>query len=165
MIFRILALLLAALATPLLAQDAEWEVYRKTGLFKEGNALWLAPDMAKETVAAFTTRLLNGARTGEPRAMATLGRFFWARGDQARGVEWLRKAAQVGHAGAQLDYGSLFAQGLGVKADIVEAYCWLWLATWAEAPGADDALRTLLPRMESWQIIAGTRLAAIWQRK
>ena len=40
---------------------------------------------------------------------------------------------------------------------------WLWLATWAEAPGADDALRAILPRMDGWQIIAGTRLAAVWR--
>ncbi len=167
MLFRTLTLL-AALVVPLfaLAQelDGEWEPYRKSGLFKEGNSLWLAPDMAQESVAGFTARLLNGARMGEPRAMATLGRFFWARGDQERGIQWLRKASQAGHAGAQFDYGTLFAQGAGVKADMVEAYCWLWLATRADAPGADEALRSLLARMAAWQIVAGTKLAAVWQR-
>ncbi len=167
MLFRTLTLV-AALVVPLFAlaqeQDGEWEPYRKSGLFNGASPLWLSPDMEKESVAAFTARLLNGARTGEPRAMATLGRFFWARGDQARGIEWLRKASQADHAGAQFDYGTLFAQGTGVKADIVEAYCWLWLATRADAPGADEALRALLPRMAAWQIVAGTKLAAVWHR-
>ncbi len=168
MLFRTLTLV-TALVVPLfaLAQEGEdeWAAYRKSGLFKEGSPLWVSPDMAHESVGAFTARLLNGARSGEPRAMATLGRFFWARGDQERGIDWLRKASQAGHAGAQFDYGTLLAQGTGIKQDFVEAYCWLSLATSAEAPGADEALRTLLPHMAAWQIVAGTKLAAVWQGK
>jgi len=95
-----LVLLLAA-AFALAEPGDEWEQFRKTGLFPEGSTLWLVPDMAKETMAEFTSRLLNGARQDDAKAMATLGRFFFLRGDLGRAVEWLGKAAEAGHSGRQ----------------------------------------------------------------
>lgn len=139
------------------AQD-EWEPYRKTGLFPEKGGRWLAPDPKKETIEQFTARLLDGARGGDAPSMATLGRFFYVRGDAARASEWLRKAAASGHTGAQLDYGTLMAKGAGV--DLAVAYQWLWLATWAHEPGAEEALRQLSQKLEMWQILLGVREAA-----
>src|SRR2546423_1691418 len=85
----------------------EWKPYAKTGLFPEQSAWWLAPNMEKEPIAAFTARMLDGARNADAKAMATLGRFFYVRGDRERAAEWLHKAALAGHAAAQLDYGIL----------------------------------------------------------
>ncbi len=153
-------ILCSLLASPCLGQD-EWEPYRKTGLFPEQGGRWLAPDMKKETVEQFTARLLDGARGGDARAMATLGRFFYVRGDAARAGEWLRKAAEAGHLGAQFDYGTLKSKGAGEQ--LTEAYQWLWLATWAHEPGAEEALRQLSPKLEMWQIFRGVRQAAEYQ--
>jgi TPR repeat protein len=147
-----------------LAQNAEeWEPFRKTGLFSGGSALWIAPDMEKETVGAFSSRLLDGARQGEAKAMATLGRFFYARGDMERAAEWLGKAAETGHGGAQLDLGAMFAQGIGAKQDLVEAYKWIWLATWEDAPGAEAALREISPKVSGEQLLDGVQRAAKFQ--
>lgn len=160
---------IAAVATlPVHAEDVappadEWEPFRRTGLFVAKSALWIAPDMEKETVAAFSSRLLEGARGGDTRAMATLGRFFHVRGDTERAWEWLSKAAEAGHGGAQLDLGSVLAQGMGRKADMVEAYKWLWLATYADAPGADAALREISQKLGAAEIIEGVKRAAKFQ--
>ena len=155
-------LLITAVAA--LAQTAEeWEPFLKTGLFANKSALWIAPDIEKETVGAFSSRLLEGARQGDAKAMATLGRFFYVRGDTERAGEWLGKAAEAGHGGAQLDLGALFAQGIGRKQDLVEAYKWIWLATWEDAPGADAALREISQKLNGSQVLDGVQRAAKFQ--
>jgi hypothetical protein len=155
--------LLCAAAGVIAEPADEWEQLRKTGLFPPDGKLWLAPDMGTETMAAFTSRLLDGARQGDAKAMATLGRFFFVRGDVERAVEWLGKAAEIGHGGAQFDFGTLRAQGKGLPVDLVEAYKWLWLATWEDVPGADAALRELSVKLGSAQILMGVRRAAEFQ--
>ena len=156
--------LILFLAAAAFAQNAEeWEPFRKTGLFPAGSALWLSPDMEQETVAAFSSRLLDGARQGDAKAMATLGRFFFARGDNERAGEWLGKASEAGHGGAQLDLGSLCAQGLGLPQDMVEAYKWIWLATWERVPGAEAALREISQKLNGSQVIDGVQRAVRFQ--
>lgn len=71
-ILLISLLSLVARAEPL----EEWKPYAKTGLFPSGSPWWLAPDMEKEPIATFTARLLDGARSADTKAMATLGRFI-----------------------------------------------------------------------------------------
>lgn len=141
----------------------EWKPYAKTGLFPANSPWWLTPDMEKEPIASFTARLLDGARSSDTKAMATLGRFFYVRGDSERATEWLQKAATAGHAAAQLDYGLLCWRGSGKPADKIEAYAWLWLATWGGAPGAEDALKQVSPQCGAGQVIAGVQRAAAIQ--
>ena len=146
------------------AQDAdEWALFRKTGLFDGKSALWIAPDMAKETVGEFSSRLLEGTRQGDAKAMATLGRIFFVRGDTERAGEWLGKAAEAGHAGAQFDLGAMCAQGTGRAADPVEAYKWLWLATWEHVPGADAMLLEISKNLTGVQVVEGVKRAVKFQ--
>ncbi|MEO6786412.1 MAG: hypothetical protein ABI318_09800 [Chthoniobacteraceae bacterium] len=159
---NISVLLLMAVAA--FAQNAdEWEPFRKSALFSAKSALWIAPEMDKETVAAFSSRLLDGARQGDAKAKATLGRFFYVRGDTGRAGEWLGKAAEAGHSGAQLDLGAIFAQGIGRPQDLVEAYKWIWLATWDDAPGAAAALREISQKLDGSQVLDGVQRAAKFQ--
>ena len=141
----------------------EWEPFRRTGLFPAKSALWIAPDMGQETVGAFSSRLLESARQGDAKATATLGRLFYVRGDTERAGEWLTKAAEAGHGGAQLDLGALCAQGLGRTQDLVEAYKWMWLATWGDVPGADAALREISKKLGISQVLDGVQRAAKFQ--
>jgi hypothetical protein len=143
----------------------EWEPYAKTGLFPKDSSLWLAPNMEKEPMAAYTARLLDAARGHDAKAMATLGRFFFVRSDPERAAEWLGKAARAGHPGAQLDFGLMRLRGLGEKANVVEAYAWLWLASWGGAPGADETLRQVSPQFSGGEVLAGIQLAADFQRR
>ena len=159
-IFSVLLLL----ATAAFAENGdEWEPFRKTGLFAAKSALWIVPDMEKESVGEFSSRLLAGAREGDGKAMATLGRLFYVRGDTARAGEWLAKAAEAGHAGAQLDLGAMCAQGVGRAQDLVEAYKWFWLATNADVPGADASLREISQKLDGSQILDGVQRAAKFQ--
>ena len=164
-IFALLFMTAAAFAQNAeLAQNAdEWEPFRKTGLFTAKSPLWIAPDMEKETVSAFSSRLLEGTRQGDAKAMATLGRLFYLRGDMARAGEWLGKAAEAGHGGAQFDLGAMCNQGVGQPQDLVEAYKWFWLATNADVPGADAALREISQKLSGAQVIDGVQRAAKYQ--
>lgn len=160
---KICALLLFAVAAAFAQNADDWEAFRKTGLFTTKSALWITPEMEKETVAAFSSRLLEGARQGDAKAMATLGRFFYVRGDTERAGEWLSKAAETGHGGAHLDLGAMFAQGLGRKQDLVEAYKWIWLATWEDVAGADTALREISQKLNCAEVLDGVQRAAKFQ--
>lgn len=157
-------LILAAIPCVASAEVAEeWVVFQKAKLFETQSPMWMKADMEKESVAEFTARLLDGARQGDTKSMATLGRFFFVRGDVGRAAEWLGKAAEAGHAGAQLDYGTLRFRGQGVDRDLVDSYKWLWLATWADAPGADAALAEISSQMQTWELLSGLRNAVDYQ--
>jgi TPR repeat protein len=157
---KAILLYLIGLSVALAEPAEEWEAFQKSGLFSQAGALWMVPDMENESVPAFAARLLDGARQGDAKAMATLGRFFFVRNDFERAGEWLGKAAVAGHPGAQLDFGTLLGRGQGMPQDLVESYKWLWLATWADAPGAEAALRELSPKLGMSQVLAGLRRAA-----
>ena len=161
--WKICAVVLCIFNAAFAQTTEEWEPFRKTGLFSNTSPLWIAPDMGKETVAEFSSRLLDGARQGDAKAMATLGRFFYVRGDTERAGEWFGKAAEAGHGGAKLDLGAMFAQGLGRKQDLVEAYQWIWLATWEDVPGADAALREISQKLNCAEVIEGVQRAAKFQ--
>ena len=161
--WKIFSVLLITVAAALAQTADEWEPFRKTGLFAGKSALWIAPDMEKETVSEFSSRLLGGARDGDAKAMATLARLFYVRGDTQRAGEWLGKSAEAGHAGAQLDLGAMFMQGIGRTPDLVEAYKWLWLATWEDAPGADAMLLEISKKLSGLQVIEGVQRAAKFQ--
>jgi TPR repeat protein len=161
--WKICPLLLFTVAAALAQTAEEWEPFRKTGLFSSGSALWIAPDMEKESLGSYSSRLLDGARQGDAKAMATLGRFFYVRHDAERAGEWLGKAAEAGHGGAMLDLGSLCVQGLGRPLDLVEGYKWFWLATWEDVPGADAALREVSQKLNCAQVLDGVQRAARFQ--
>ncbi len=160
---KILPFLLVMVAAAFAQNADEWEPFRKTGLFGAKSALWISPDMEKESVGEFSSRLLAGTRDGDAKAMATLGRLFYVRGDSVRAAEWLTKAAEAGHGGAQLDLGAMCAQGLGQGQDLVEAYKWLWLATNADVPGADASLREISQKLNGSQVLDGVQRAAKFQ--
>ena len=48
--------------------------------------------------------------------------------DQAKALQWFRKAAEAGNMEGQRNLGHAFAQGQGTPVDVVEAYQWLSVA-------------------------------------
>ena len=52
-------------------------------------------------------------------------------------AKWFRRAADKGHANAQAVLGSLYAVGLGVPKDFINAYAWVSLAL----PGLEGRMR------------------------
>jgi TPR repeat protein len=76
---------------------------------------------------------MQDADSGDAQAQYALGGFY-ERGDlglpqdYTKAATWYRRAAEQGHAGAQLYLGILLAQGKGTDRDVVEAYKWIALA-------------------------------------
>jgi TPR repeat protein len=54
-------------------------------------------------------------------------------------AKWYKKAAEQGHMAAQNNLGVMYALGHGVRADLMEAYKWLRLAT--QAARKDPSVR------------------------
>ncbi|WP_304666925.1 tetratricopeptide repeat protein, partial [Neisseria bergeri] len=46
------------------------------------------------------------------------------RQDYAQAVQWYRKAAEQGYAGAQVNLGLMYEQGQGVRQDYAQAVQW-----------------------------------------
>ena len=81
---------------------------------------------------------------------------------QRTAVWWYRQAALCGHTVAQLNLGDLYARGVGVEADPVQA--WLWLGLAARAGNAWAALRQaeVGRLMSSTQLAEGQSLLGKW---
>lgn len=82
-------------------------------------------------------------------------------------ARWFRRAADQGHANAQAVLGSLYAVGLGVPKDFVNAYVWVSLALPRlegrmrdRAVALQDELSTL---MSSKEIGKARKIAGSWR--
>jgi TPR repeat protein len=88
---------------------------------------------------ALTEPFISAA--SDPDAQFTLG-VLYARGqaveqDDAKAVQWLRKAAVQGHGQAQLFLGVMILSGRGVDQDDISGYAWIHLSA---ENGLEDAL-------------------------
>jgi TPR repeat protein len=66
--------------------------------------------------------------TNGDREFAEGYQYFFGEGipkNEAEGVKWFQKAAELGHAGAQYLLGLCYAEGEGVRRDYAEAVKWL----------------------------------------
>jgi TPR repeat protein len=69
-------------------------------------------------------------------------------------MESLTSSAQSGYGPAQLALGKIYRDGLGLKADDIEAYKWLKLAQLQGVPEADKELTNCATAMTTEQINA-----------
>ena len=67
--------------------------------------------------------------------------------DSHESVKWYRRAAQQGHAGAQIRLGISLANGCGVDQDLVEALKWIELARLAPSVGEKHPVRAAANEM------------------
>lgn len=97
--------------------------------------------------------LIEKAKDGDPEAQFYLGRrYYKGQGvpqDNVEGAKWSRKAAEQGHADAQLALG---LTGLGVPQDYAEAVKWYRLA----AEQGDAAAQSNLGFMRAYPVDADT---------
>ena len=66
--------------------------------------------------------------------------------------ERFRAAAELGHADAQLYLGHMYAEGLSVMRDPIEAYKWYELAAWQRNSLATSARDRLSRKLSSDQL-------------
>ena len=78
---------------------------------------------------------------------------------------WYRRAAEKGCAEAQFELGRLYAEGKGIRQNLVQAYKWLRLAaaldtSWRDE--ADDARELLVQHMSGEELTRARNLAWDW---
>ena len=84
--------------------------------------------------------------------------------DYTEAVRWYKKAAAQGHYAAQNNLGVMYAHGLGVHADLVEAYRWMRLAVLNDKGNGNPMqtnLQRLTERMTAAQIAEGKARSAV----
>ena len=74
-------------------------------------------------------------------------------------------AAEQGHAGAQNNLGTLYAEGQGVTQHNVSAYLWFSLAAAQGDKGAVNNLDRVARQMSQAQMLEAKKLVSEWQSK
>jgi TPR repeat protein len=105
---------------------------------------------------------IKAAESGDAKAQYDLGSFYEQGSlgltqNYSEAAKWYRKAAEQGHAGAQLYLGSLLAN----QRDFVEAYKWVTLAKRGntfDKLAATQGQKRLLALMTPEEIAEGQRL-------
>ena len=85
---------------------------------------------------------------------------------------WYRSAAEQGHAHAQLNLGAMYANGLGVPRDYVEAHKWFNLAA-SNLPASQSESRDMAVndrdlaarKMTAAELAEAQELAKAWKPK
>jgi len=111
---------------------------------------------------------IKDAESGDANAQYCLGGFYeraqlGLQQDDFEAAKWYRKAAEQGHAGAQLYLGILIVQGRGAEPDFTEAYKWIDLAKRGNILDKAAAVETqgrLVTLMTQEQIAEGRRLSS-----
>jgi TPR repeat protein len=85
--------------------------------------------------------------------------------DDVQAMSWYRKAAEQGHAMAQLSLGFCYAKGVGVAKDEITAYAYLNLAAGGEAPFARENLAIWEKRMSQNALLLGQQRAKELQKE
>ena len=89
----------------------------------------------------------------------------YIRGDYAEAMNWCRKAAEQGQAGAQYNLGDMYHQGQGVPQDFVWAHMWLNLASVHEDKVSGKQRDKVAKLMTPAEIRKAQRLAREWRPK
>lgn len=122
---------------------------------------------AGKAAAEMMLTIMEQAEAGNPEGQFQMGiqyhqgQFGFPQ-DFFEAAKWYRKAAEQGHAGAQLYLGVFLAQGQGVEVDVIESFMWLELAklgSEADKLVADDCQNRLVVYMTPDQIAEGQSLA------
>ena len=80
-------------------------------------------------------------------------------------IKWFRRAADQGHASAQLNLGLAYVKGEGIPRNEVEAYFWLNLAAAQGSENAKQARDLLVQLMTREQISEAQNRSATWKSK
>lgn len=83
--------------------------------------------------------------------------------DAAESAKWLIRAANDGHPKAMLQLGEAYWRGDGVKANLITAYMWIWMACRLNVNGAEQDEGTLRKQMNAKDIEKARKNLETWQ--
>jgi TPR repeat protein len=98
-------------------------------------------------------------------AQFVLGNLYWERANYAETVKLYLRAAQHGYVPAQDYLGSMYAYGIGIPADNVQAYFWYDLAAARGERNAAEKRDLIAKKLTPEQLQAAQRLAQNWTPK
>ena len=100
------------------------------------------------------------AALGQIEAQFRLGVIYYELQDDAQAVKWFSRAAEQGHADAQLQLARMYANGEGVPADNVQAYAWANLASVDGLPDAVTFRDGTAQRLSAAQLAEAQQLSS-----
>jgi tetratricopeptide (TPR) repeat protein len=107
--------------------------------------------------------LQQRAQAGDLTAQFSLGKSYYIAGDYKQALAWFGQAAQQGSAPAQINVGSMFANGMGVSRDYTQAVAWYRKAADQGNPQAQTDIAFMLANGRG--ITLDYAKAAEWYRK
>jgi hypothetical protein len=111
------------------------------------------------------TWLLKAAERGMPEAEENLAQLYLAKGplhSEDNASRWFLRAAEHGQRESQYNICYAFADGLGVKRDMVEAYKWCYIAARHGQVQADRNKDHLAAQMRPEEVARGREAAEAW---
>ena len=109
--------------------------------------------------------LQKAAERGLPEAEENLAQLYIAKGplnSEERGFQWFLRAAEHGQRESQYNTCYDYADGLGVKRDMVEAYKWCYIAAQNGQKQADANKDHLAAQMRPEEVARGRQAAELW---
>jgi TPR repeat protein len=85
--------------------------------------------------------------------------------DQAQGVRWIQRAADRGHASAQLRLAMMYEHGEGVERDRVRAHMWLSLSAKGGGERAAAQRDRIARSLSAGQLARSRQLARDWEAR
>lgn len=107
--------------------------------------------------------LQQQAEAGDVTAQFSLGRRYYSAGDHKQALAWFGKAAEQGNAPAQINVGSMFANGMGVSRDYGQAVAWYTKAAEQGNPQGQTDVAYMLANGRG--VSLDYKKAADWYRK
>jgi len=125
--------------------------------------LALAAPQAEDINDRSLAALQQKAEAGDETAQFSLGARYYSAGDYKEALAWFGRAAQQGNAPAQINVGSLFANGMGVARDYSQAVAWYAKAAEQGNPQGQTDLAFMLGTGRG--VAQDYKKAAEWYRK
>jgi localization factor PodJL len=134
--------------------------FRLGGLYEKGLGVTKDLDKARRLY-------LGAAEAGNAKAMHNLAVLhseggFDGKPDFAAAAKWFRKAADYGVGDSQYNLGILYARGIGVGANLVEAYRWFALAAREGDADAGKKRDEIGARIDPQALMAARAATQVW---
>ena len=98
-------------------------------------------------------------------AQFVLGNLYWERANYAETVKLYLRSAQHGYVPAQDYLGSMYAYGIGIPADNVQAYFWYDLAAARGEENAAEKRDLIAKKLTPDELVEAQKLAREWKPK
>jgi localization factor PodJL len=143
------------------AHDLPIAQYRLGALYEKGVGVTRDPQLAM----SWYTKAANAGNARAMHNLAVMNAEAAASGkpDYAEAAQWFRKAGQLGVRDSQYNLGVLYARGMGVPADLTQAWVWFSLAAQQGDTDASKKRDEVAAKMDAKALVAAAKALAGFQ--